>query len=292
MYKATHFLSAQNGVGEGAVWSPEEQALYWIDMESDSFYRLHLATMQRETFSVGDSIGALALRASGDLILAMRHGFASWDFSTRKLTPLANPEAERPDKRFNDGAIDCQGRFWAGSMREDEALEPAEGTLYRLDPDGSVHTMDSGLLLPNGIAWNMASTLLYFTDSLARTIYVYDFDATTGTISNRRVFVSTPEADGLPDGLTIDDDDFLWSASWGGGRLTRYDPDGRVERVVSLPVPQVTSCAFGGPTRNELFITSAHSGLSEADRRRYPLSGDLFHITTDITGQPRPRFQG
>lgn len=292
MYEATHFLTAQNKVGEGAVWSPEEQALYWIDMETDCFYRLYPATMQRETFVVGDSIGVLALRATGGLIMATRRGFASWAFATNQLTRLANPEAARSDKRFNDGAIDCKGRFWAGSMREDEVVDPTEGTLYRFDPDGSAQTMDDGLILPNGIVWNAANTLMYLTDSLAKAIYVYDFEAENGAISNRRPFVATPEASGLPDGLTIDDEDFLWSASWGGGKITRYDPAGKIERVIHLPVPQVTSCAFGGPERNELFITSAWAGLSEADLRRYPLSGDLFHLYADVTGQPRPKFLG
>jgi sugar lactone lactonase YvrE len=289
VYEATHFLSTQNKLGEGAVWSPEEQALYWLDIENRCFHRLYLATHKQETFEVGDMIGVLALCASGGLVMATQHGFATWDFSTNRLTYLQDPLAGQANKRFNDGAIDCKGRFWAGSMSMQEPRQPVE-TLYRLDPDGSLHTMDNGFRLPNGMVWSPDNRLLYFTDSEAQTIYLYDFDAESGAITHRRPFITTPDEPGVPDGLTIDDEGFLWSMRWGGAKIIRYDPDGKVEREISLPVPHPTSCAFGGPDRREVFITTSWSGLSDEERRRYPQSGDLFHFSAEVTGTARRRF--
>ncbi len=291
MYEVTHMLAVQNLLGEGAVWSPEEQALYWIDIEGQCFFRLHTATQQYETFEVGEAIGVLARRASGGLIMATRHGFASWDFQTRRLTYLANPEAGLAHRRFNDGAIDCKGRFWAGTLVETEP-RPAEGVLYRFDPDGSVHKMEEGLLVSNGIGWNPENTLMYLTDSERHTIFVYDFDAESGSLANRRPLIVTPHEPGVPDGLTIDDEGCLWSMRWGGGKITRYTPDGEVIREVAIPGPHPTSCAFGGPGRNELWVTTASVGLDEAGRKKYPQAGDLFRVTTDVTGPARRLFPG
>ncbi len=291
MQEAEHFLSAQNKLGEGAVWCPAEQALYWVDIHGHSFQRLHRATKACEVFEVGEAIGVLALRAAGGLIMATEHGFATWDFAGSQLTYLVHPEADQPHKRFNDGAVDCKGRFWAGTMSE-TATERAEGVLYRFDPDGSLYAMDTGLWLPNGLGWSPDTTLMYATDSLAKTIYVYDFDAASGEIANRRPFIVTPDEPGVPDGLTIDDDGFLWSARWNGWKITRYDPAGKVEREIRVPVSHPTSCAFGGPNRDELFITTAWTALSVQKRQNQPQAGDLFHIQTTITGPARPSFLG
>jgi sugar lactone lactonase YvrE len=291
MEQATHFLTIGNILGEGATWSPEEQALYWVDITGRRFYRYVLATHHLETFETNEMVGVLALRTTGGLIMATAHGFASWDFRTDRLTPLHDPEAGQNGKRFNDGGIDSQGRFWAGTMDIHEPRTP-DGVLYRFDPDGSVHTMDAGFTIPNGLAWSPDDTLMYMTDSPARTIYVYDFDAAGGTISHRRVLIASHEEAGVPDGLAVDDEGFLWSVRWGGGKIIRYDPAGAVEREILVPVPHPTSCAFGGPGRNELFITTCQEALSAEQRRRYPQAGDLFHLQTEVTGQARMRFPG
>jgi len=291
MEQATHFLSVGATLGEGATWSPEEQALYWVDIVGKRFYRYALATRRLETFEANEMIGVLALRATGGLIMATAHGFASWDFQTRRLTFLSDPLAAQSGKRFNDGGIDSRGRFWAGTMDRHEPRTPT-GVLYRFDPDGSVHPMDAGFTIPNGLAWSPDDRLMYLTDSPARAIYVYDFNALSGTIAHRRVLIASPEEPGVPDGLTVDDEGFLWSVRWGGGKIIRYDPAGTVEREMLVPVPHPTSCAFGGPARNELFITTCHEALSAEQRRRYPRAGDLFHLQTEIKGPARGRFPG
>jgi len=292
MDEVTHFLATQDTLGEGAVWSPQEQALYWVDIESQRFSRFFLPTQQCETFEAGDMIGVLALRTTGGLVMGTKHGFATWDFASRQLTYLTDPEAGLEQKRFNDGAIDCKGRFWAGTMSMQEPRHPGEGKLYRLEPDRSLAVMDTDFILPNGIVWNAENTLMYVTDSETKTIYVYDFDAESGSITNRRPFIFTPDEPGVPDGLTIDDEGFFWSARWGGWKIIRYDPDGKVEREIRLPVPHPTSSAFGGPERNELFITTAWTALSAAERQSIPLAGDLFHLYTNVTGTARTQFPG
>jgi sugar lactone lactonase YvrE len=166
------------------------------------------------------------------------------------------------------------------------------GALYRLDPDGSVHTAETGIGISNGIGWSPDNTIMYYTDSLSRTIYAYDYDAATGNISNRRDLIVTPEDDGLPDGLTIDGDGYIWSACWGGWKVTRYAPDGRIDREVRLPAAQITACVFGGPNLDELYITSAWTELDAEQRRSQPLAGDVFRLKTDVRGLAEPHFAG
>jgi sugar lactone lactonase YvrE len=287
-----HLFAVQNKLGEGPVWHAEEQALYWVDIEKNCFYRFYPQTGNYESFDVGVMIGVLAIRAAGGLVMATQQGFAFWE-AQQPLRFIIDPEAHKPFTRFNDGAVDRQGRFWAGTMcYPDDASDQPEGSLYRLDPDLSLHTMETGVGVSNGIGWSPDNRLMYFTDSPLHMIYVYDFDATTGTIQNRRPFVHTPDEKGVPDGLAVDSEGFIWSASWGGWKITRYDPTGRVERTISLPVQYPTSCAFGGEHMDELYITSAWTALSEAKRTQQPFAGDLFRLQVGITGLKQPKFAG
>jgi sugar lactone lactonase YvrE len=287
-----HVLAAQNKLGEGPVWSSEEQALYWVDIESNCFCRLYPTTGKYEVFDIGIPVGVLALRSSGGLVMATKNGFAFWD-SQQGLRWIADPEAHKPHTRFNDGAVDSQGRFWAGTMCGlPEMCEEPEGSLYRLDPDGSIHTMETGLKVSNGISWSLDNKRMYLTDSPLHMIYVYDFDAATGAIANRRPFIHTPGEEGMPDGLAVDSEGCIWSARWGGWKITRYDPGGKVERVIQLPVQYPTSCAFGGEHLDELYITSAWTALSAEQRKLQPYAGDLFRVKTASKGLERPKFAG
>lgn len=285
MDQAEHVLAVGNELGEGPIWSTEEQALYWVDITQHCFHRLYPATGEHEVFQVGLPVGALGLRASGGLVMATKNGFATWDWNA--LHFIAHPEEGKPNARFNDGAVDRQGRFWAGTLSEDPT-----SSLYRLDPDGSVHTMETGVTISNGIGWSPDNRTMYFTDSPEHVIYAYDFDPESGTIENRRPFAHTPDEQGVPDGLTVDREGFVWSARWGGWKITRYDPDGRVEREIRLPVQCPTSCTFGGPGLDELYVTSAQTALSEAEKEQQPLAGDLFRVKTDVSGMAEPKFLG
>ena len=280
-------LPAANKLGEGPLWSVGEQALYWVDIEGDCFHRFYPDTGKLDSFQVGQPIGCLAFRASGGLVLALRDGLAFWDIKTQNLEITANPESGRENARFNDGRVDSQGRLWAGTLGED-----SNSCLYRFDPDGTVHTMETGITISNGIGWSPDDKTMYYTDSALRVIYAYDFDLSDGEITNQRKFVQVPVTEGFPDGLTVDKEGFVWSAHWDGWRITRYDPDGQVERDIPLPVQRPTSCTFGGPDLTQLFITSAWTGLSEIDRREQPWAGDLLRIQTDLQGQQENEFKG
>ncbi len=292
MSEVEHVLAINNKLGEGPVWCSEEQALYWVAIESNCFYRMYPTSMKYEVFEVGLPIGVLAFRASGGLVMATKSGFAFWD-TQKGLRLIADPEAHKPHTRFNDGAVDCQGRFWAGTMCGlPEMCKEQEGCLYRLDPDGSVHTMETGLKISNGIGWSPDNKLMYLTDSPLHMIYVYDFDAATGAIENRRPFIHTPEEHGIPDGLAVDSEGFIWSACWGGWKITRYDPAGKAEREIQLPVQYPTSCAFGGERLDELYITSAWTALSEEQKKKQLGAGDLFRIKTNLKGLVSSKFVG
>ncbi len=287
MTEVEHLLKAANQLGEGPLWHAGEKALYWVDIEGECFHRLFPDTGKQDTYHVGQPIGCLAFRASGGLVLALRDGLGFWDFDLQIFHLAKNPEVGRQNARFNDGRVDRKGRFWVGTMGDDKG-----SSLYRLDPDGAIHTMETGIMISNGIGWSPDIQTMYYTDSPLRVIYAYDFDPASGLIKNRRSFVQVPEGEGFPDGLCVDSEGFVWSAHWDGWRITRYDPDGKVERVIPLPVGRPTSCAFGGPELNQLYVTSAWTGLSEVDRSEQPLAGDLLRIQADVTGQQENEYQG
>lgn len=282
-----HVLSVQNKLGEGPLWHAQEQALYWVDIESDCFYRWSPETGKLDRFEVGLPVGVLGFRQAGGIVLATRDGFAFWSEADRSLQMIADPEADKPEARFNDGAVDPQGRFLAGTMGQGYT-----GALYRLDPDGSVHTLETAIGISNGIGWSPDNATMYYTDSLASVIYAYDYDVATGALSNRRDLIRVPEEDGLPDGLTVDSEGYIWSARWGGSKITRHASDGSVDRDIQLPVSQITSCTFGGPNLDELYITTAWTGLTLEQREAQPMAGDLFRLKTDVRGQDEPRFAG
>jgi len=287
MTDVEQILPVQNQLGEGPLWHAAEEALYWVDIEGENFHRYHTKTDKLDTFQVGQPIGCLAFCVNGGLLMGLRDGIGFWDWDNQSIKIIANPEAGRKGARFNDGRVDSRGRLWAGTLGED-----SQSKLYRLDPDDTIHIRETGITISNGIGWSPDERIMYYTDSHLRLIYAYDFDPESGSIENRREFVRVPLTDGFPDGLTVDNEGFVWSAHWDGWRITRYDPEGRVERVIPLPVQRPTSCTFGGAELNQLYITSAWTGLHEVDRREQPLAGNLLRIQTEITGQVENMYTG
>jgi sugar lactone lactonase YvrE len=288
MSEAVQLLAIGNKLGEGPLWHAEEQLLYWVDVEGECFNRMNPAVPgEIERYGVGVKIGSLAFRDGGGLLLATKEGFFFWDQTTLALQFIVDPEAGKAGSRFNDGAVDRNGRYWAGTMGDGY-----NNALYRLDPDGSVHTMETNIIVSNGIGWSPDDKTMYYTDSPRQIIYAYDYDAVTGHIADRRPFVHDPDQPGFPDGLTVDNEGFIWSARWGGWSLLRYDPDGKLERKIEMPVEYPTSCTFGGPDLDELYITSAWVVLGEERKQEQPLAGDLFRLKTDVKGLPEPKFGG
>ncbi|MET0742632.1 MAG: SMP-30/gluconolactonase/LRE family protein [Microvirga sp.] len=276
-------------LGEGPVWNAEKGILQWIDILAPALHRSDPATGRDEVIPLPEIVGAFAECSSGGLVLASQSGFSILDPLSGAQTRIVDPEADLPGNRFNDGKCDSRGRFWAGSM--DMTVAPGRGNLYRLDADGSVHCLERHIGISNGLGWSPDDRLMYFTDSLARTIFVYDFDPGDGVIANRRVFAQSPDNMGVPDGLTVDAEGFVWSAQWDGWQVIRYAPDGSIDRTVSVPVPRPTSCTFGGPGLSTLFITSARIRLSSPQIAEAPLSGSVFACEAGVRGLPEHVFR-
>ncbi|HUO70055.1 MAG TPA: SMP-30/gluconolactonase/LRE family protein [Solirubrobacteraceae bacterium] len=285
---------APGRLSEGPRWHEERQELLWVDILGR---RLHIGTVASdgtledvEIIDLDRHVGAAAPAVDGGYVLAAGQGFLFIDPSG-SVRELAQPEAGRSDVRMNDGACDPQGRFWAGTMAYDES--PGAGTLYRLELDGSCTRVLTGLTISNGIGWSPDATTMYLADSGTGSVDAFDFDLASGDLSRRRTFVHVDQPGVVPDGLTVDADGAIWVALWGGGAVNRYAPDGALLMTVSLPVDQPTSCAFGGPDRATLFVTTAREGLDEAAQARQPDAGRVFAIAgLGTRGLPCQLYRG
>jgi sugar lactone lactonase YvrE len=283
-------LDYQAELGEGPVWDAAASCLWFVDILRGRIHRFDAVTRALETFDVGCMVGAVAPTDRGDLVLAVHDGFARYDPTTRSLTMIADVEADRPDQRMNDGKCDAAGRFWAGTMALDERA--GAGALYRLDPGGRVQTMLRDVSISNGLDWSDDGRLMYFVDSPTQSVDVFDFDRAAGTIANRRSLVRIGPVHGMPDGLTLDVEGYVWVSLWGGGGVRRYAPDGSLDAIIRLPTMYPTSCAFGGADLRDLYITTATIRLSDSDRVNQPQAGGLFRCRPGVGGRPSHRFKG
>ncbi len=276
-------------LGEGPVWCPREQALYWVDIEGCAVHRHDWARDETEIWPMPEMVGSLALRQAGGLLIALRGGLAFFDPSTGRMDVVAAPHEGQAHLRFNDGKCDRQGRFWVGSMNVGERAP--HGTLYRFDPDRTCTPVLTDIDIPNSLCWSPDGATMYFSDSPGRAMSAYPFDAATGTLGQPMLF-ATVAPPAVPDGATVDAEGFVWCAHWGGWRVVRHAPDGRIDRVVDLPVAHPTSCAFGGPDLATLFVTSASAPLDEAGRLAQPLAGAVLALEPGVRGVVEPRFAG
>ena len=287
--KPESILKAGNVIGEGPRWNGAEQRLYWVDfIENQNIHSFHPATQELRTYATEAPVTALGFRRTGDLIVATQGQIAAFNLATKKLSSVISVE-ERPSMRLNDGSVDREGRFWVGSMHTEKQQEP-HGSLYRFDPDGSVHTMDAGFTVSNGLGWSPDQRTFYFIDTFRRVVNAYDYSAPAGSIGNRRVFAHTQESDGYPDGLAVDAAGHVWVAFWGGWKIIRYDPDGKSEREIRFPVANPTALAFGGRDLDELYVTTARLALTKEQLAEQPMAGDLFRVRLNIQGQEEPLF--
>ena len=292
MNQPEHLLTVQNRLGETPIWAPEEKALYWVDWGGRPSYRFVPETSKISTFAVEIPVTALARRASGGFVAIAQNGIFAWDPESNEYEPLAGPpEPENPDICFNDGAVDRQGRLLVGTVNMADPFAP-DGSLYRLDADCSLHELDTGYATANGIGLSPDGKTLYVTDMRHNKIVVLNYDPLEGAVSNRRLFASVPSEEGMPDGLTVDAEGYVWSGHWDGWRLTRYDPDGTIERQVRFPVQHVISFAFTGQELEELYVTTAWWGFSDEERKNQPSAGDIFRLKAGIRGLVEPAFAG
>ena len=292
MNEPEHLLTARNKLGETPIWSPEENALYWVDWGNGPICKYEPATGKYETFPINLPVTALARRASGGWIAIAQKGLYEWDPKINGVKKLFGPpEPDKPDICYNDGAVDRQGRLLLGTVNMQDVFAP-DGSLFRLDLDGTLNKLDTGYATANGIGVSPDGKVVYVTDMRHHQIIALDYDPVNGTVSNRRLFARVPEEDGMPDGLIVDAEGFVWSGHWAGWKLTNYAPDGKIERQIRFPVEHVISFAFGSRDMNELFVTTAWWGFSEEERKKQPWAGDLFRLKMDVKGLVEPAFAG
>lgn len=288
MLEALPLEAPTSRLGEGPVWDSRTGWLVWTDIDGHRLHSYDPSSGASRSTTFEFAVGAFALAAENRLVLATPTGFMTCDRDGADLRLVAEIEADRDETRMNDGKCDRAGRFWAGTMAYDGGR--GAGSLYRLSPDGSTTRMLEGVTISNGLAWNAGDSLMYYVDTAERRIDVFDFDLDTGTITDRRPFVHISPADGLPDGITIDADDHVWVALWGGGAVHRYSPDSNLDVVVSVPASLVTSCAFGGDFFDDLYVTTASIGLDAAELRAQPGAGRLFSCRPGVRGLPTAPF--
>lgn len=275
-------------IGEGPVWHPDEDALYWVDIAGKAVYRLDPSSDEVDCFPVDAEVGVIGLWHDSTWIAAGSTGIDRLELPSGAITSLADPEASSAASRFNDGKVDRRGRFWAGTMTP----TGAESSLYRVDVSLDVARVDGPFTISNGIGWSPTGDVMYFVDSLRYVIHRYDFDEGTGTVANRSDVVVFDPADGIPDGLTVDERGDIWCAMYGASCVVRISPDGEVLEAVPVPVSRPTACIFGGPDYETLYVTSARDGLSAAELAREPLAGSVFCVRPGVGGRPEPRFFG
>jgi L-arabinonolactonase len=277
-------------LGEGPLWDVREQRLYWIDSYGPSIHSSDAAGRDRRSWSVPAPIGSMALRENGGAVIALRDGFHLFDFDSGEASRIAETQPGELRPRLNDGKVDRQGRFLAGSMDFQES-EPV-GKLFRLDHDLSVHVLDTGIVCSNGPCWSLDGRTLYFADTTRKLIYAYDYDVDTGDVLSRRVFTDFARLRGYPDGATVDAEGFVWSVEVYSGRLIRFDPEGVVDRIVGLPVQSATSVIFGGADLDIAYVTSmARPAGNEYHRERE--AGYVFAVHgLGVRGVEEPRFKG
>ena len=286
--QAEILLNAKAIVGEGPAWDEKTQTLYWVDIRGK---RIHAYKDDRDDFlQLDEFVACVAPRRDGGLVAALRASFWTLDRVAGKQTLLARVD-EPASNRFNDGKCDPAGRLLAGTM--DDAEKVASGNLYSLVAGKPPRKLLEGIRISNGLAWSPNHKTFYYIDTPTRQVRAYDYDLDSGDISKPRIAVEVPESMGWPDGMTSDMDGRLWIALWGGARIARWNPlDGRLEAEVAVPALQTSSCAFGGPRRDILYVTSARVGMDESALEKYPLSGGLFQIQTQTEGMPTFEFAG
>ena len=264
--------------GEGPIWHPTEKRLYWVDIPRGRVFRYDPASGEHEQCYQGTFVGGLTVQADGALLLFMDRGaVAVW--RDGDLEHVIDELPDERESRFNDVFADSGGRVFCGTMPTPDRL----GRLYRLDPDGSIRVVLENIGCPNGMGLTLDRKRMYFTDSRALKIYLFDYDEETGGLSNQRVFVETPEGYGDPDGMTVDADSHVWSARWDDWAVYRYSPDGVEERRVRIPTKQPASVIFGGDDYSDMYVATA-GGHDRAENGA--TAGALYRVRTGIQGRP------
>lgn len=275
-------------LGESPVWCEENSLLYWIDIRRKLIRCFELSSGTFRSWSLLETVGSIVLRRQGGLLIALQSRLALFNPVDGSIQSTAAPTQDEPHLRFNDGKCDPAGRFIVGTM--DDASRGPIGTLWLFEGSGQRRALVEGCRIPNGLAWSPEGDRMFFADTKLGKIDAYSYDVATGTIGPSIPFAAVSQ--GGPDGATVDSQGYYWSAIYGGWRLERYAPDGTLDRVVTLPVENPTSCCFGGNSYETLYVTSAWQRLSHQELEAQPLAGALLSLDVGVAGLPGARFAG
>lgn len=287
---ATAAAPARFGLSESPVWSAREQRLYWIDVRAPELWRLDPVTGATESWRLPEVVGAVMLRAAGGVVLGLKSGLFLFDPDTQALGSLLPVDEGYPENRLNDSKCDRQGRLWFSTMWD--FAKQTSGSLYRLSAALELETVRTQVTVPNAVAFSPEGDTIYFTDTRKPWIEAAPLDVATGAVGAWRNLAGSEGVPGLADGATVDAEGYLWNARFGAGLLARFAPDGRLDRLVSIPAAQPTSCAFGGAGLDTLYVTTANRGMSEADLEANPLAGAILAVDVGVRGIAEPEFAG
>lgn len=288
--RAELLVDSRDVLGEGPVWDAARGVLWWLDIKGRRLHRYDPETGERDETALPVLASSVAPRADGTLVMAAQEGLGVWNVDEGRFELREQVEPDRPWNRANDGNVDVHGRYWFGTM--DDAIERSTGAIYRLDPDWTCTRILDGIGISNTLVCSPDGRILYVADTLEGLVRAYEMDPATGELGPNRIFIDARGESWGPDGSATDSEGYVWNAQWGAGRVVRYAPDGRPDRVIEVPASQPSSCAFGGPDLQTLYITTARQDLSEAQLSDQPLAGGLFAVKPGVRGLPLPPFAG
>jgi L-arabinonolactonase len=290
MDKVELVVDCRNVLGESVLWDHDAGRLHWVDIESSELWTLDPANGRTSVHRAPERIACFAPRRGGGLLVGFAGGFAFYDPGTGRRKTLAEFEPDNPHTRLNDGKTDRQGRFVAGGF--DEVEGKLVSSVVRLDPDGRMTTLFGGVGCANGICFSPDGATLYFADTNAATMWSYEYDVASGSVGKRALVAGFQDQPGLPDGSCVDAEGFVWNAQWNGRRVVRYAPDGRIDRIIDMPVLNPTCVAFGGANLDTLYITTARYRMTADQLAAEPASGALFATRPGVRGLPDAKFAG
>ena len=287
--QASLLFQSENILGEGPLWHTARQSFFWVDIDGKSFHEYKWPEGNVRSWQLDNRVSLIIEHADGNIILGIQGGLAYYNLRNSTLTVLLEIEKEITNNRTNDGACDAQGRIWIGTM--DRQCSTGKGSLYCIDASLNIEKKLNGISVSNGIVWPADGSRMYYTDSPTQQVQSFLFDGETGSIDFEKIAIKVDKKYGSPDGMCMDEEGMLWIAQWGGFGVYRWDPiKGQMLDRIDVPVPQVSSCAFGGHNRKQLFITTARENMSADDVAKFPLSGNVFIAEPGVKGIPVHKF--
>ncbi|MCI1012789.1 SMP-30/gluconolactonase/LRE family protein [Herbaspirillum sp. C7C2] len=287
-------VDGHHELGEGVLWCERSQTVFWTDIHASRLWNHDPQSGATRSWPMPERLCCFAFTADPErLLIGLASRLAFFNLGTGAITPICRIEDDLPTTRLNDGRCDRQGRFVFGTLNEDVGRAPI-ASFYRLNADLSLERLPlPGIAISNSICFSPDGTRMYHCDSMEGKIMVCDYDPASGAIAHQRVFADLAQQPGGPDGSTVDADGHVWNAQWGGARVVRFTPDGRIDRIVDMPTAQPSCVAFGGAALDTLFVTSAHEGMSARQREQDALAGALFAVPeSGVRGLPEVRFAG